>query len=697
MTANKTRKKILIIGITLAVAAVITAVVILLVKRQQDKHSVEVIPVSYIASQNWNDEIYSSGQASSDFTQELYPDSQKVIEEIFVTEGQSVKIGDPLLQYDKTLLELDLEKKQLELQSKDEEIRLAQKELEKLWATTPVIPSTPEPIPEPEPEPVPTPEPTPTPIPPASVTVYSEIQADSVPYAGSGTSEDPFVYLCTPDCVLDKDFLLKLFGLTTPTPSPAPTEPPASEPSSEDPSSENSNSEPEEPSSQDPNSEPEPSSQEPPVSETPSPTPSPESTAFAAVFEIREENSNFGKLLHSFTIDGTAFTSSFSLSELTESEPETDSPGETDFPETPLPITDLLPDISEGGGDFEITYTPDELKQATAAKESEIKSLQLARKQLVLDSDKAQLLVDNSTVHASIDGVVRSLISIDEANETAKPFLVVSGENTFYLHGTINESLLGSIKVGDTVDVNSWEAGRYSAQIVSIGSYPMQENAYYGGSTNPNSSTYEFTAVFLDTDGIYNGMYFDITIQASSLDTDSENGSFYIDKMYVREDDAGSYVMKKGPNGRLLKQPVETGKMMGGGYAVEIKSGLTQEDSVAFPYGKDLREGMRTRPKGSDEDYQEEPGTDTGGEIPPEEIPMEDGMIGGDEIPADDGAQLFAESQSNGDSDTAAEESVADEPAPDKPDSDGNTQEDLLRAKGLAVLPSYFTAKEALA
>ena len=50
------------------------------------------------------------------------------------------------------------------------------------------------------------------------------------------------------------------------------------------------------------------------------------------------------------------------------------------------------------------------------------------------------------------------------------------------------------------------------------------------------------------------------------------------------------YCMIVDENGRLKKQYVVTGKTLYGS-AIEIKSGLTEDDYIAFPYGKDVVEG----------------------------------------------------------------------------------------------------------
>ena len=65
-------------------------------------------------------------------------------------------------------------------------------------------------------------------------------------------------------------------------------------------------------------------------------------------------------------------------------------------------------------------------------------------------------------------------------------------------------------------------------------------------------------------------------------------------KAYVREENGRSYVLKADENNRLVKQYVETGKTLYG-QAVEIKSGLSMEDRIAFPYGKAAKEGVKVK------------------------------------------------------------------------------------------------------
>ena len=220
LPANFPLKKVIItvVSVVTVIALIITGVTVA-VNGKAANATVDVEQVSNISTQYWGDQSSTYGNATSDFVQELYPDKEKAISKIFVKEGDTVKIGDTLLQYDTTKLQLTVESKALEEKKKKYELEQAEKELTKLQNTPPYVAPV---IPEPEPEP------TPTPVPESQAELYTEITEHSKPFKGAGTEEDPYVFLCTEDAVLTKGFLLKLLGVTdpraTPTPTPTPTE-----------------------------------------------------------------------------------------------------------------------------------------------------------------------------------------------------------------------------------------------------------------------------------------------------------------------------------------------------------------------------------------------------------------------------------------------------------------------------------------
>ena len=597
---KKAKKRLILSSAAIVLAAGLGVGGWLFWQYRNDQKTVEVQPVSYLSTSYWGDTAQSSGTITSDYIQELYPDSSKTITDVFVTEGQEVSIGDPLLQYDKTKLELDVEAKDVAIKETELKIDNAQNQLKKLQNTKPIAtpkpekatptpkPTKPTPTPEPEPTPAPTPTPEPTTT-PADVTLYSQLDVDAVPYAGSGTTDDPYIFLCTDDCTMTKGFLSLLFGLGSETDDGG-EEGTDGEITDGDTAGGDATGEEltggETGDGEDGGQEEEPQSQL--------------ATPFAAIFEVREDNSNYGELIASFKLDGTQLSANFQNfpqfdgSQTVESVAEAFEARAKATP-SPTPNPNNYDDMG---------YTSSQLKELIAEKRQEIKNYQYELKQNKLDLEKARLALKNSTVLSTVDGVVRTLTDLDTAAASNQPFLVVTGAEQYYVTGVLSEGLLGSVQPGDTVTVNSWENGMtYSAQVVSISDYPLEDGAnYYYGTGNPNSSSYEFVAVLgaeNDTSTLRNGMYVDLTL--SVQEGVEADGGLYLDKAYLREDEGGSYVMKVSRENRLEKAYVSTGKTIYSGSYVEIRSGLTTEDYIAFPYGTDVKDGVRAVIQGTEE------------------------------------------------------------------------------------------------
>ena len=139
LPANFPLKKVMItvVSVVIVIALIITGVTVA-VNGKAANATVDVEQVSNISTQYWGDQSSTYGNATSDFVQELYPDKEKAISKIFVKEGDTVKIGDTLLQYDTTKLQLKVESKELEEKKKKYELEQAEKELTKLQNTAAV-------------------------------------------------------------------------------------------------------------------------------------------------------------------------------------------------------------------------------------------------------------------------------------------------------------------------------------------------------------------------------------------------------------------------------------------------------------------------------------------------------------------------------------------------------------------------------
>ncbi|MGI6256057.1 MAG: biotin/lipoyl-binding protein, partial [Acutalibacter sp.] len=173
MSMNKKAKKNLIIAsVTMVLVAGFALGLWFFVQYQSDRKTVEVLSVSNpsVSTTYWGDQTYTSGTAASDSTQEIYPSDKQTVSEIYVTEGQQVSVGDPLIQYDKTLLELDVESKDIAVKQAEIELDNAEDQLKKLQATKPSSTPKPTATPAPTKRPSTTPTPAPPPTPPRTPT-----------------------------------------------------------------------------------------------------------------------------------------------------------------------------------------------------------------------------------------------------------------------------------------------------------------------------------------------------------------------------------------------------------------------------------------------------------------------------------------------------------------------------------------------
>ena len=242
------------------------------------------------------------------------------------------------------------------------------------------------------------------------------------------------------------------------------------------------------------------------------------------------------------------------------------------------------PEIDYGSG-----YTAAQLAQMRQEQEKKIQELELSQRMAEAEYKLMQLEVSDGAVRAAIDGTVISVLSEDEAKKSQQPVLKVSGGGGFYVQGVVSELEKDSLVIGQEVTVNDWNTGMmYTGTIHSIGDLPSSRGGY-NGMNNPNASYYPLI-VFVDGSAdLQEGSY--VSVQYSS--GTSENG-IYLENPYLRTEQGKTYVMVRGENGRLEQRFVTTGKSLWGSYT-EVLSGLTQEDLIAFPYGKNVKPGAPTR------------------------------------------------------------------------------------------------------
>ncbi len=237
-------------------------------------------------------------------------------------------------------------------------------------------------------------------------------------------------------------------------------------------------------------------------------------------------------------------------------------------------------------------YTPTQLEEAIEQTKKDLARAELDLRIKANQLEEMKNTNENGEMIAKVSGTVSKVQSADNYNST-QPFMIVSATDEYFISGTIGEFYLGNVHVGDKVSVMSWDNGMTAdAVITDISDSPdtSEENNYYMGGGNTNVSNYVFKASFDRSSGIEIGAAVDITITPDNV----EAGGMYIPNFFIRKDSGGNYVMRMNEKNRLEKVYVRIGKSLWG-EMLEVKSGITMDDCLAFPYGNGAIEGIKCK------------------------------------------------------------------------------------------------------
>lgn len=252
------------------------------------------------------------------------------------------------------------------------------------------------------------------------------------------------------------------------------------------------------------------------------------------------------------------------------------------------------------GGDGEESYTADELKDAISEKEDEIAEAKQDLNEAQINYKEAKKEVNAATVKAKVSGKVTLAYTADAMPTDGSAAIIVRAEDGMYVKTSVSEMDLDTIQVGGTILCTSWETGdEYEAVVKEISDFPTSGSSSEGMS-NPNSSYYPVVAYIEDADGLSTGESVSISYNSQSMGTVSED-AIYLQKAYIRTEGKQSYVYKEGKNGKLTKQYIKTGETIYGQY-VEVLSGITMDDNLAFPYGKNVKEGAKVQLSENEDD-----------------------------------------------------------------------------------------------
>ena len=249
--------------------------------------------------------------------------------------------------------------------------------------------------------------------------------------------------------------------------------------------------------------------------------------------------------------------------------------------------TDTVSDTT-GSGDAGTSYggTAAEIQQQIKDKEKEIRGYQLDMKEANLEIKGIQKKLNNQTIKSTLNGVVKTVGDPEKESNDGKPLIQVVSSEGLYVQGTVSESQMNKLKVGATLSGYSYDNGvSFTAEVREISPYPSNN-----GQDGANASSYPFTAYIADASGLSNNSWAELTLLDEG---DGQGQGIYLEKPFVRTENGQYYVMKDDGTGHLTKQIVQVGGIQYGS-SYQITGGLSMDDKITFPYGKDVREGAKT-------------------------------------------------------------------------------------------------------
>ena len=578
---KKNSRKKIVISVTAVVLVIALGVGIWFGVKNRKTDPVYVFEFFNIGmTEYWGDTQESYGPVSSDNIQTVFLSDTQEVTEVLVKEGDTVKKGDLLMRFDTTLSDIELERKRLEVEKLKLQLEDEKRELQRINSLKPM--QTPPPMDPGEPDEN------------LGVSLSSPYKLSSNPEYDGSSPEKALICWVRSDTTIDDNLLEnirlqaeKLQNLSLQRTFSRPSAPSddtgdifdgvdQTDPVDPEPTTEPPTDPPTDPST-DPSTDPtvEPGTDPDPSDPTVPSEPVTVDSCYV-VFKVTEGNMSLGgrRVWQGMLVKRTGsgfgfrFFDAGSLPDYTMVEEEND---DSDGPEF----------------DFGSGMTAGQIAEMRVAQQKKIKEAEFNVKMAEANYKIMLTEVNDGNIHAEFDGVVVSLMDAEEAKRNRQPMMKVSAGGGYYIEGTISELAKETVQLGQEVTVNDWNTGMvYTGVLESIGDFPVGSDGY-NGRGNPNVSYYPLRVFVDESADLQTGSYVSVMYEAGG----AESG-IYLEKPFLRTEGGKTYVYVMGENDRLEKREVTTGKSLWGSYT-EVTGGLTEEDLIAFPYGKNVKPGAR--------------------------------------------------------------------------------------------------------
>lgn len=250
-------------------------------------------------------------------------------------------------------------------------------------------------------------------------------------------------------------------------------------------------------------------------------------------------------------------------------------------------IADYKAELNKGGDKVEIQARINDASYAIRQAQNTIKATQTEIEQL-------NKQIENSTVLSTIDGIIKEVNKDGGTDESGnqKPLVSITQTTDFRVKGSISE--MGTISEGTSVIVRSRvnEDQIYKGTVTKVETDPQSNsnNNFNGADSSESASKYPFYVSLDNNKGLMLGQH--VYIEADNGQSTKKKG-IWLDASFIVSDDNGNSYVWVSERGKLKKRKVELGKTDEETFATKIKSGLNEDDYIAWA-DDSYSEGMKT-------------------------------------------------------------------------------------------------------
>lgn len=250
-------------------------------------------------------------------------------------------------------------------------------------------------------------------------------------------------------------------------------------------------------------------------------------------------------------------------------------------------IADYKAELNKGGDKVEIQARINDASYAIRQAQNTIKATQTEIEQL-------NKQIENSTVLSTIDGIIKEVNKDGGTDESGnqKPLVSITQTTDFRVKGSISE--MGTISEGTSVIVRSRvnEDQIYKGTVTKVETDPQSNsnNNFNGADSSESASKYPFYVSLDNNKGLMLGQH--VYIEADNGQSTKKKG-IWLDASFIVSDDNGNSYVWVSERGKLKKRKVELGKTDEETFDTKIKSGLNEDDYIAWA-DDSYSEGMKT-------------------------------------------------------------------------------------------------------